>query len=189
MTDFDLWPDPVTATTVDVTPPSASRLDRVREILRLEGLAAAASARAAAVRAALQDEARAEYAREKTAPSWRMPDVATVSLAISKETIVVSDADALITWVKERHPHQIRTVTTEQIWPGFQTQLLADCVPTDDGDRAVDPKTGEIVPGVAVRKGGEPKSLSITAARAVKETFAAYGAQLLDDILNGEARA
>ncbi|MFF5228426.1 hypothetical protein [Dactylosporangium sp. NPDC000521] len=190
MSDSDLWPAPA-----DLPPlppaeaPPVSRLDRVREVLRLEGLAAAAAARAAEVRASLQDEARAEYAREKTAPSWRMPDVATVSLSISKDAIVVSDADALIAWVKERHPHQIRTVTTEQIWPGFQTQLLADCVPTGEGDQVADPKTGEVVPGVAARKGGVPKSLSITAAKGVKDAFAAYGAALLDEVLAGEVTA
>lgn len=189
----DLWPEPVAVTTVDVdvdrgpdaadaTPaPTVSRLDRVQEVLRLEGLAAAASARAAAVRAGLAEEARAEFVREGTAPSWRMADVGVVALPISKEAVFVADADALVKWCKERHPHQIRT--REEIWPGFQTQLLADCVPAGDG--AVDPKTGEVVPGLAVRKGGQPKTLTITAEGGVKRAYVEHGSRWLDDILGG----
>lgn len=180
MTD-DLWPEPV-ATETPASAPAASRLDRVREVLRLEGLAAAATARAAAVRAVLGEEARAELAREGTAPSWRMPDIGTVALPLSKEAVVVDGPEALLRWVKERHPEQIRT--TEEVWPAFVAHLLASC--TVAGDVAVDPKTGEAVPGLAVRKGGEPKALSITAAKDVKATFAAYGAALLDEVLASE---
>lgn len=185
MTD-DLWPTPAANTTeTPAAAPTVSRLDRVREILRLEGLAAAASARAADVRSSLDAEARAEFSREGTAPSWRMTDIGNVVLPLSKEAVVVDGPGALLRWVKERHPEQIRT--TEEIWPAFVTHLLASC--TVAGDVAVDPKTGEAVPGLTVRKGGEPKTLSITAAKDVKATFAAYGAALLDDILISEARA
>lgn len=178
--DADLWPAPVAAVA-----PTRSRLDRVRDVLRLEGLAAAATARAADVRASLGEEARAELDREGTAPSWRMADIGTVALPLSKEAVVVVDADALVRWVKERYPEQIRT--REEIWPGFQTYLLNNCVPL--GDVAGDPETGEAVPGLAVRKGGEPKTLTITAAKDVKATFAAYGAVLLDEALAREAGA
>lgn len=153
-----------------------NRTDRVREVLRLEGLAAAAVARAGAHRAELDREAREELAREGTAPSWRLPDIGTVALPISKEAPVISDVGALLKWVEVRHPSEVETV--RQVRVAFQAALLkrVDC----DGEVVLDPETGEVIPGMTVRPGGMPKTLTITASRDVKDAFAIGGGRLLD---------
>lgn len=159
------------------------RDERVREVLRLEGLAAAAYRRAAQHRAELDREARAELEREGTAPSWRLPDIGTVALPLSKEAAVVADVGDLAKWVAARYPTEVEQV--RQVRPAFQTALLQRVVCTDDV--VVDPETGEVIPGLAVRPGGVPKTLTITASRDAKAVFAAHGDQLLDAILAAEA--
>lgn len=157
-----------------------TRVERVQEILRLEGLADAAMKRAKEVRTALDTEARAELEQQGTAPSWRMPDIGTVALPLSKEAPVVSDIAALLTWCKERYPTEV--VAVEQIRAAFQTALLGRVACA--GDVVIDPTTGEIVPGMSVRPGGVAKSLSITPGAGVKAVFAAAGAQWLDELLS-----
>jgi hypothetical protein len=183
----DLWPEQAPTDDVDQTDTPdaavapASRLDRVREVLRLEGLAAAARARAAAVRDELDAEARAELAREGTAPTWRMADIGTVALPVSKEAIFVVDPAALLEWCRERHPQQVRTV--HEVYPAYQNHLLTTCVIAEGV--AADPETGEVVPGLAVRPGGVPRTLTIKPEMNVKAAFAQHGARWLDDILGG----
>lgn len=156
-----------------------NRTDRVREVLRLEGLAAAAKKRAAEHRAALDAEARAELDQHGTAPSWRMPGIGTVALPVSTEAPVIDDIAALTKWCRERHPSEVETV--EQIRPAFQAALLARLV--CDGDVVVDPDTGEIVPGMAVRRGGMPMSLTIRPSREVRDEYTAAGERLVDGLL------
>jgi len=156
-----------------------NRTERVQEVLRLEGLAAAAKDRAAEHRAALDADARAELQREGTAPSWRLADIGTVALPVSKEAAVIADIEALTRWCLLRCPGEVEIV--HQIRASFQTALLGRVV--CDGDVVVDPDTGEIVPGMAVRAGGMPQSLTIRASRDARAVFAAAGAQLLDELL------
>src|SRR4051812_35331628 len=103
------WPAPAPATT---EPAAAvmSRFDRVREVLRLEGLATAAKTRAGEHRQALEDDARAELAREGAAPTWRITDVGTITLPVTAAGLVVDNPAAVLAWCKERHPEQIETV-------------------------------------------------------------------------------
>lgn len=155
-----------------------NRTDRVREILRLEGLADAAKKRAAEHRAALDAEARTELEQHGTAPSWRLPDIGTVTLPLTKEAPVIADIEALTKWCLERHPDEVETV--HQVRASFQAALLARVV--CDGDVVVDPATGEIVPGVAVRVGGVPQSLSIRPSRTARAAYAAAAAELLDGL-------
>ncbi|MGW4467500.1 hypothetical protein [Micromonospora sp. NPDC004704] len=156
-----------------------TRVERVQEILRLEGLADAATKRAKEVRAALDTEARAELEEQGTAPSWRMRDIGTVALPLSKEAPVISDIDALLAWCKERYPTEVEA--REQIRAAFQTALLTRVACA--GDVVVDPETGEVVPGMAVRAGGMPRTLTITASRDAKAVFAAAGQQMLEELL------
>lgn len=88
-----------------------NRTERVQEVLRLEGLADAAKRRAAEHRAALDADARAELEREGTAPSWRLPDIGTVALAVSKQAPVVADIEALTAWCLARYPGRSRPST------------------------------------------------------------------------------
>lgn len=160
-----------------------NRTDRIQEVLRLEGLADAAKRRAAEHRAALDAEARAELEQHGTAPSWRLADIGTVTLPVTKEAPVIADIEALTRWCLDRYPSEVETV--HQIRASFQAALLGRLM--CDGDVVVDPATGEIVPGMAVRAGGMPQSLSIRPSRPARAAAAAAGAALLDSMLLAEA--
>lgn len=159
-----------------------NRRERFVEVLRLEGLAAAAKARANTLRDALEAEACAEHERDGTAPTWRVADLGTVTLPVSKESVVVADHAALLRWCKERHPEQVHTV--EEVYASFQGALLATCVIV--GDVAALPDTGEVVPGLAVRPGGQPGSLTLRPGTGVRRWFQQLGEAALRHLDVGE---
>lgn len=71
-----------------------NRRELAAEIVRLEGLAAAAKARAAGHRAELEADACRELEEQGTAPTWRLPGLGTVLLSTSREAPVVADPGA-----------------------------------------------------------------------------------------------
>lgn len=143
--------------------------DLAKEVARREALAAAYTASAKPLREELDRRARQAFTEQGIGVSWKVPDLGRITLPLTEEAPVISDIDALVKWVKERHPEEIQTV--EQVRASFQTWLLQHVTVTEDG--VVDPD-GEIVPGMAARIGGQPKSLSITIDPTVKRLFATY---------------
>lgn len=144
-----------------------NRRERVEAVVRLEGIAAAATERATQLRQDLEAEARAELAEQGSAPSWRLPGLGTVALSVSREAAYVVDQAALTAWVKGLYPGEI----VDQVRPSFQTALLADVI--CEGEHVVHPYTGEVVPGLAVRPAGLPRSLSFRMDRQVKTSAVA----------------
>jgi hypothetical protein len=175
MDDMD-WPEPATD-----EPAAMNRFDRIREVLRLEGLADAAKARAGEHRRALEVEARAELERQKVAPTWRITDVGTITLPTTQAGFIVNDPAALLVWCKARHPEQIEAV--ELVRSAFIAALLKRTVVDRDDEgatRVVDPDTGEPVPGLAWKPGGEAKTLSFSFSADAKKLFRAAADELLD---------
>jgi hypothetical protein len=160
-----------------------NRTQRIEEVLRLEGLAAAAKIRASFYREELAAEARDEYKQQGTAPSWRVPDVASVSLPLSQESPEIRDEHLFLKWCKERYPDQVETV--EQVKGAFRQRLLVDAIVS--GEQVIDAATGEPVPGAGVRPGGVPKSLSITPSHAARAVYAALGEQILEEMAQQQA--
>lgn len=156
-----------------------NRFEMIRQTLMWEQVAAAARAKAAKFREELDAAARAEYAEQGTAPTWRLPDIGTVSLPVSKETIYVTDEAVLVEWAKRDWPGEV--VTVEKIRPAF-LRVLLETVAVAAGEVAVDAGSGEIIPGLAVRAGGTPQALSFRPSSAAKEV-AAVGAQHLVESL------
>jgi hypothetical protein len=156
-----------------------NRADRLQQIMRLEALAAAAKSAAADHRAELGAEAAAEFEREGTAPTWRLTDLGTITLPVSKETAYVHDPGALVEWCMSRYPSEVQTIA--QLRPAFQAALLARL--HIEGSSAVDTATGEEVPGLAVRPGGIAKSLSIRPSPEASAVFAEVGRQMLERLL------
>lgn len=156
-----------------------SRADMVKNILVLEEFAAEAKKLAAAQRLLLDEQARTELAEQGTAATWRLADIATVVLPLSKQKIEVSNGDQLLGWVQHRHPGEVETVTTTRVRASFITVLTGGTALKVDGDVVVDPDTGEIVPGLSVRKGGVPGTLRITAEPGVKAVVGAAVAEML----------
>jgi hypothetical protein len=154
-----------------------SRADMVKNILVLEEFAAEAKKLAAAQRLLLDEQARTELTEQGTAATWRLADIATVVLPLSKQKIVVSDEAALLKWVTHQHPEEVEKVTTTRVRPSYVTVLTGSMKVADDV--VVDPDTGEIVPGLAVVKGGVPGTLRITAEPGVKAVVGAAVAEML----------
>ncbi len=156
-----------------------NRSDRLQQILRLEALAAAAKTAAADHRAELGAEAAAEFEQHGTAPTWRLSDLGTITLPVSKETAYVADPQAFVDWCTLRYPSEVETIA--QLRPAFQAALLARL--HLEGSSAVDTATGEEVPGLAVRPGGVPKSLTIRPSAEASAVFAEVGRQDLGRLL------
>lgn len=162
---------------------SFNRFDRAREVARLEALADAYKTVARERRAELDAEARAEWEANGCGVTWRMPDLGRVCLPLTEEAPWIADIDALLKWAKERHPENVETV--EQVRAAFQKWLL-DNVQITEGGAVVDPETGEVVPGMAVREGGQPKALTVTLDRDVKALFADYAKREVQRALAAE---
>ena len=156
-----------------------NRAERLQELLRLEGIAAAARERAAEHRAVINADACAEYEREGAAPTYRHPDLATIILPLSKETPFVEDAALFVKWCQERYPSEV--VVAPTVRPVFQAALLKRVQPL--GEAVVDPATGEEIPGLGVRPGGVPKALTIRPTPEAEAVFAAIGRRDLEDLL------
>lgn len=156
-----------------------NRAEHVTTIARLEALATEATQRAAALRSALAADAAAEWAEQGTAPTWRMPDIGTVTLPVSKTNVSVTDHTQLASWVSRTWPSEVELA----VRPAFMTALKARMV--CDEDVVVDGKTGEIVPGVTVRPGGEPRGLTIRLEPATKSVCADDAAAALDHLMAG----
>lgn len=151
-----------------------NRAETVRQALIWEAAARKAYARAAVWRGQLDADARAELAEQGTAPTWRLPQLATVTLPVSQESIVVSDAEALTKWVQANHPDEVETVT--RVRPAFEQRLLAEAEP--DGDVVTDGE-GTVVPGLSVRPGGVPQSLRFVPTRDAKQVLGEAAEQVL----------
>jgi hypothetical protein len=156
-----------------------NRTERLQEVLRLEGIASAAMARSAEHRQALAVAARAELEREGAAPTWRVTDIGAITLPVSKEEPFVAAPDLFLAYCRERYPDAVERI--EQVRPSFQEALFRMAI-LEEGD-VVDGGSGEVVPGVAIRPGGVPRSLSIRPTPEAKAVYAAAGAQLLDTLL------
>lgn len=149
--------------------------DDVRNILILEAFATEATRIAATKRIALNEQARQQLETEGVAPSWTLPGVAKVGLSFTKQAAAVTDMVKLTDWMVAKH-HDL-TETIVQIRPTQLTRFLAE-LSTEDGV-PVDKETGEIVPGITIRPGGQPKSLSVIPDPGVKVTISDQVAQML----------
>lgn len=145
-----------------------NRTEIVTACIWLDQLAAHAKAERAKLAAQLSADARAEFEEQGTAPTWRIPDVATVAASVSHESAYVCDEKTFTEWVSKRYATEVETVT--RVRPAFQTGLLSGL--RSEGEMAFMPD-GEVVPGVMVRPGGEFAGVSIRATAAAKEVFGA----------------
>lgn len=151
-----------------------TRLDDVREVLWLEALSTAALQAAGERRAKLQAEAEAEYRTQGHAGNWKFPDIATVTLPVSKETPVVHDLSVFQKWVGQRYPGELEVITrVRESW----LRNFLERVVFVEGEQVVMPGDGEIVPGLAVRRGGTPKALSIRAEPNAKAVLALHAGE------------
>lgn len=152
-----------------------NRTEITQAIIWLDQLAAAAKAEGAKLREQIYADAKAEYEEQGTAPTWRIPDVATIAASVSHESVSVGDAKAFAAWVRERYPTEVEDVPT--VRPAWLAGFLERAEP--NGDVACDPTTGEVVPGLSVREGGRFAGVSIRPTADAKAVFAAVASTSL----------
>lgn len=154
-----------------------NRHDLITRTLMLESVAVEAKARAQKLRDLLAADARAEFEEQGTAPTWRIQDVGTVTLPVSSERVVVSDEAALTRFAKERFPDEVEVL--ERIRPAFLPVLVG--LMDHDSDRVFDGE-GTVVPGLTVRPGGAPQSLSFRPSRDAQAVARAAAEKLVGDV-------
>lgn len=152
-----------------------NRTQIVQAVVFLDQLAAHAKAEGAKLRDQLTADARAEYEEQGTAPTWRIPDVATVAASVTHESVSVADEEAFTAWVKSRYSTEVEMVA--KIRAAWLALFLSNA--KISGDYAVDPFSGEVVPGLAVREGGRFSGISVRATSEAKAVFAAVAEQSL----------
>lgn len=152
-----------------------NRTEITTAIIWLDQLAAAAKAEGAKLREMVYADAKAEYEEQGTAPTWRIPDVATIAASVSHESVSVGDTDALVEWVIQRYPTEIEVKTV--VRAAWLNDFVTRCEP--NGDVACDPSTGEVVPGLSVREGGRFAGITIRPTADAKAVFAAVAQQSL----------
>jgi hypothetical protein len=89
-----------------------------------------------------------------------LPDdtpVATVTVVDPRPSVVVVDEATFTTWVAENYPTEVETRT--KVRPSWQRHFVAT-LDASPGPVA-DPRTGEVVPGLAARPASEPRSFSL----------------------------
>ena len=152
-----------------------NRTEITTAIIWLDQLAAAAKAEGAKLREMVYADARAEYEEQGTAPTWRIPDVATIAASVSHESVSVADDVTFTDWVLKRYPTEVETIS--RVRPAWLTQFLGAC--DTNGDAAVDSSSGEVVPGLGVREGGRFAGITIRPTADAKAVFAAVAQQSL----------
>lgn len=158
-----------------------NRSDAVKAVIWLDQIAARAKAEAATIRATLDADAHAELAEHGTAPTWRLPDLATVALSVSHETAYVADEAEFVEWVGKQYPTEVQTV--RRVRAAWQAEFLSSlefAAPiAGDGVVALDPDTGWVVEGISMRPGGLPAGLTIRPTREAKQVYGAVAEQSL----------
>lgn len=165
-----------------------NRADLAKQVLLYDSLASVAKDRAAGFRAELDIQARHELAEQGMAPTWRLPDVGTVTLPVSQESIALTNVAALLEWAVARHPDGVEMVPA--LKPAFVAGLEKRLGAA--GDLVCDRETGELVPGYRVRLGGLPQALSIRPSSDAKAVMRQHAEGLLlafEATLTGEASA
>jgi hypothetical protein len=159
-----------------------NRQDLITRTLMLEQVAAEAKARAGVLREQLAADALAELYEHGTAPTWRIPDIGTVTLPVSAERIYVRDEAELLKWCKahadEGDPADV-IETIERVKPSYLAELLT-LVEVVDG-KVVD-DLGTVVAGLGVRAGGLPQALSFRPSKDAQAVARAAAEKLVGDI-------
>jgi hypothetical protein len=161
-----------------------NRFEQTRQVLLLEAAAAELKARAALVRADLAAAARKEHEEQGSAPTWRFQDVGTWTLPLSQQSVYVSNDAALLAWVADRPGFDPTEAieTTVRLRPWYVAELLR-LVQVADG-QVIDDE-GTIVPGLAIRAGGVPGTLSFRADPLAKVLAGQAAGKLVGELVAG----
>jgi hypothetical protein len=154
-----------------------NRADGARYVTFWTAIAAEATARAAAVRNDLTAQAIDELERDGVAPTWRIPGLGTVPLALTSDTVAVTDPGAYLKWMKVAHPEEVETLV--RVRPAYDEHFRKYLA---QRGHVVDDE-GTVIPGLEFRAGGRATGVSVRATTAAKEEAASLASGLLDSIM------
>lgn len=156
-----------------MTQPVLDRKQTAQAVAWLESVAARATEEAGLLRGQLAADARADY-EANGATTWRIPELLRVSLPLSKQTVYVRDGSLFLKWVKLRYPDAIETI--EQVRSTWAAKFCARAVDVDlkaaEDRQCTDSATGEVVPGLAVKRAGVPGALTVSVEPEAKKALA-----------------
>lgn len=134
------------------------------------------SAAAAALEKRIKAKVRAAYDEEGSADTWRLA-AGSVSASLDHDRVEVVDEEAWLDWVRQHHPDEIVMVPT--VRPASREALLGGLLPVDPDELEPGEATscmdsdGTVVPGVALRRGGTFRSVSLRPDSDTKRRLAA----------------
>lgn len=159
--------------------PALTRADAARAVAMYSAIGKAANDAAKQYRTWLDDGAVAEMDREGYAPKGEIPGLGSWALKLTTDRIDVTDHAALLKWVQDNRPEQVKVVPqVEIVQPAFVGWLLKTVTPSGDGSVAL-PETGEVVPGLRFVAGGQPAGVAVTPKATERERIAEAAHQLL----------
>lgn len=147
--------------------PAMSRADRAEQIAFYRAVAAEAKKKADQYEAGFESAIGDEYRREKTAPTWRVKGLVTISGRTKNSGYRVSDASDFLAWVKAHRPAEVETI--EQVRDTFRTAVLKGC--TVNGDGLIVTKDGDELAGVEYVPGGAFQGVSFAFETSAKEAY------------------
>jgi hypothetical protein len=158
-----------------------NRLEATQNVLKLEAAAAQLRERAKAIRLEMDADAQQEFKEQGAAPTWRLKDLGTWSLPVSRDSVAVTDPDAFLDWLAERYPTEVEQIRRpRKAFFDVLTQFLAQ-----EGADVVHRTTGEMVPGLEIRPGGRPLTLRFKPNSDALAVADQVGAKLAGQILDG----
>lgn len=152
-----------------------TKAELAQQALFLSSLAAKAKERLDTVRGELETIARDELARDGAAPTWRIPGVGTVPLALTADAVEVVDETAYLAYVAVRYPEQIE----RRVRPAFDKLLREQAAKRG---AALDDE-GTVIPGCLFRPGGQPRGISIRPAAPAKDASLELAEAFVDSLL------
>lgn len=153
------------------------RADIIKNLILLDQVAARVKQRIAELRLDLETQARAEYSEQGMAPSWTLPGVATCSLGITETTIAVSDEKAIVAWLERNRPDEVETIARPR-----EAGLKA-LIDGADTDGEIVHHGGDVIPGLTVIPGGNPKGITVRPTSGAKQVLGAEADALLASLL------
>lgn len=130
--------------------------------------------RVTALRTDVDADVRADYQANANTTKGIVIDgigkVGSITVPLSNDATSVADVDAYTAWVEENYPTEVEYKTV--VKSTFQKGHLAGLVGNAEDGTVVDARTGEVVPGVKFKVGGEVKSPRLVLDKAKKVQIA-----------------
>lgn len=165
--------------------PELNRAEIAEQVAFYRALAEQAQLRADQYEARFESAIGDEYRRHRTAPTWRVKDLVTISGRTANASVSVSNAADFLAWFKAHRPDDVETV--EQVKGAVKSAVLKGCSPNADG--VIITAGGDEIAGVQWNPGGAFKGVSFAFEASAKEAYGELARGALDALALKPAEA